>query len=301
MDLNEIWIFTKVVQLGSFSAAAKGLDLPKSTVSTKIRTLEARLGISLLTRTTRQLRVTEAGQAYYERCTRALEGIQSAEAEASQSQSQAQGRIRVTAPVEMGHFQLTSLLERFTVLHPGIQIEMILTDEVIDLVRDGVDLAIRAGTLEDSSLRARKLGDSSFQLFAAPKYLKRAASLKKPEDLKEHHCLLFSITSSSGEWILRRGSERKKVSVSGPILSNHLIQLKDLAVLGAGVALLPSFLCGEEVRKGSLVRVLTDWYSEKSPVHVVYPAREFTPPKVERFIEYLRNEFTLPRLTQETV
>lgn len=296
MDLNEILIFAKVVQLGSFSAAAKTLELPKSTVSTKIRKLETRLGVSLLTRTTRQLRVTEAGQSYYERCARALEGIQSAEAEASQSQNQALGRIRVTAPVEMGNFQLTSLLERFTGLHPAIQIEMILTDEVIDLVRDGVDLAIRAGTLEDSSLRARKLGESSFQLFAAPKYLKRSTPLKKLEDLEKHPCLLFSITSTNGEWILRRGSERKKVSVSGPILSNHLIQLRDLAVLGAGVALLPSFLCEEEVRKGTLVRVLADWYSEKSPVHVVYPAREFTPPKVARFIEFLRNEFTLPRV-----
>jgi len=294
MDLNEIWIFSKVVQMGAFSAAAKSLDLPKSTVSTKIRNLETRLGVTLLIRTTRQLRLTEAGQSYYDRCVRALEGLQSAEAEATQSQGKAQGRIRVTAPIEMGHLQLTPLLERFAAIHPEIQIEMILTDEVIDLVRDGVDLAIRAGTLEDSSLRARKLGESGFQLFASPKYLKRAGSPKKLEDLKKHSCLLFSITSSRGEWELRRGSERKKISVVGPIISNHLIQLRDLAVLGAGIALLPSFLCEEEMRKGTLIRVLPDWYSERSPVHVVYPAQDFTPPKVERFIEFLRKEFTLP-------
>lgn len=293
MDLNEIWIFSKVVQMGAFSAAAKTLDLPKSTVSTKIRSLEKRLGVTLLIRTTRQLRLTEAGQSYYDHCVRALEGLQNAEAEATQSQGKAQGRIRVTAPIEMGHLQLTPLLERFAAIHPEIQIEMMLTDEVIDLVRDGVDLAIRAGTLEDSSLRARKIGETEFQLFTSPKYLKRAGNLKKLEDLKKHSCLLFTAIATK-EWALRRGSERKKISVSGPILSNHLIQLRDLAVLGAGIAFLPSFLCEEELRKGTLTRVLSDWYSERSPVHVVYPAQDFIPPKVERFIEFLRKEFTLP-------
>jgi DNA-binding transcriptional LysR family regulator len=293
MDLNEIHIFVKVVQTGSFSLAGRQLGTPKSTVSTKIRSLEERLGVSLLTRTTRKLKLTETGATYYERCVRSLEELQNAEAEASRSQNIAQGRLRVTAPIELGHVQLTRHLDRFVRENPGIQLDLILTDEVLDLVAAGVDVAIRAGALEDSSLRARKLGESVFQLFASPKYLRRAGTPKTIADLANHRCLHFSTLSPKGEWDLRRGSERKRIAVQGPIVSNHLIQLKDLTLEGAGILLMPSFLGEDEVRRGQLVRVLPDWYSARSAVHIVYPQQSFIPPKVEHFVRYLVENFHL--------
>jgi DNA-binding transcriptional LysR family regulator len=293
MDLNEIWIFTRVIQTGSFSAAALALEIPKSTVSTKIRRLEERLGVSLITRTTRKLKLTESGVPYFEKCMQALENLQVAESEVTRSQNVPQGRLRVTAPIDLGHILLTPLLDRFISKNPEIQIELLLTDDVIDLVGDGVDVAIRAGPLSDSSLKARRLGENLFRLYASPKYLKRSSTPRSPADLSGHRCLHFSTLSPRGEWDLKRGSEKKQIRVSGPITSNHLVQLKDLAIEGLGIALLPDFLCTDEVKRGQLSVVLPEWHGERSSVYVVYPDQQFMPPKLERFTEFMVREFHL--------
>jgi DNA-binding transcriptional LysR family regulator len=173
-----------------------------------------------------------------------------------------------------------------------MQLELLLTDDVLDLVGDGVDLAIRAGSLADSSLRARKLGESVFRLFASPKYLRRAGAPRSVADLASHRCLHFTTISPHAEWTLRRGAEKKKVAVRAQILSNHLIQLRDLAADGAGIVLMPSFLARDG--KSGLEAVLPEWHGEKSSVHVVHPAVPYTPLKVELFIRHLVETFRVP-------
>ncbi len=174
MDLNEIIIFVKVVEAGSFAGAARRLDVPKSTVSAKVSALERRLGVTLIRRTTRKLFVTEAGQEYFQQCLRSLQQISAAEEQVAQRQSIPQGLLRITAPVELGGTLLPSVITEFQKQYADVKLEVILTDRMVDLVSEGIDLSLRAGDLKDSSLIAKKLGSVYFAPFASPKYLKSA-------------------------------------------------------------------------------------------------------------------------------
>src|SRR3954471_9709977 len=185
MDLNEVRVFVQVARSGSFTAAAKRLGMPNSTVSAKVTALERRLEASLLKRTTRKLHLTEAGERYYERCARALGELEAADKDLSAAQLEPQGVLRITAPVDMGAACLVELTRSFGVRYPKIQLDFLFTDRFVDLVGEGVDLAIRAGELEDSSLVARKLGESYMAPYASPAYLKKAGTPKSPHELKD--------------------------------------------------------------------------------------------------------------------
>ena len=293
-DLNEVLIFTRVVQAGSFTKAASRLGLPKSTVSAKVQGLERRLGVSLLHRTTRSLRVTEAGELYFQKCVQALEQIESAESAATTAQAEPQGVLRVTAPVEFGTSFLPELSQGFLKKYPQVTLELLLTDRIVDLVAERVDLAIRAGALEDSSMIAKKLGSDSFIAVAAPSYLKRKGTPRHPNDLTQHDCLRFTVEDEDRSWELLRGKQAVEVAVSGPFGANNLSTLKDLAILGVGIALVPAYLCRNELLKGALIRVLPQWATPTGAVHAVYPAHRFVSPKVRAFIE-----FAIPALKSE--
>jgi DNA-binding transcriptional LysR family regulator len=188
MDLDGIAIFVKVLQAGSFSRAAKLLGMPNSTVSAKVSALEKRLGVTLLQRTTRKLRATQPGEAYYQRSLRALEELQAAENELETGRAEPKGLLRLTAPVEIGHSLLPALVHEFLRKHPRMEVELVVTNRVLDLVVDGIDLAIRAGPLEDSSLIAKRFDLGYFGLWASPDYLTKHAVPRHPKELTPHNC-----------------------------------------------------------------------------------------------------------------
>lgn len=285
MDLNEISIFIKVVQAGSFSLAAKQLLMPISTVSSKVSSLEKRLGVTLIQRTTRKLHVTNAGQAYFKRCIEGLSAIQAGETEIASTQLEPQGLLRVTAPVELGSTALPSLVSDFTNLYPKVRVEMILTDRTVDLLGEGVDLAIRAGDLEDSSLIAKKIGSAYFGIYASPKYLKAKGTPLHPKELKPHSCIQFTPIGVD-EWVLVNGKTSFTAQVSGKVIANDLNMVKLLLLKGDGIALLPASSCQGDVSTGKLVRILPDWKTGTAPVHFVYPAQRFVTPKLSAFIAF---------------
>ncbi|MCM2350501.1 MAG: LysR family transcriptional regulator [Bacteriovoracaceae bacterium] len=284
MNLNEIAIFVKIVETGSFVGAAKALDMPKSTVSSKLSSLEQRLGVTLIRRTTRKLHVTEAGKKYYEQCLKAIEQIMAAEDQVSGSQSSPHGLLRITAPVELGTAILPPVICEFKKKYPEVSLELILTDRTVDLVDEGIDIGIRTGELKDSSLISKKLGTIYFAPFAAPKYLKDKAPLKSPKDLQNHSCIQFTPLGAEG-WQLMKSNEKFSVVLNKPTMINDLNLIKALTISGQGISLIPTSLCVNEVKTGKLVRVLDNWRSESRSVHFVYPAQKFVTPKIKVFIE----------------
>ncbi len=284
MNLNEIAVFVKVVEAGSFVGAATLLGLPKSTVSSRFGALEARLGVTLIRRTTRKLHVTDAGLAYYQKCLRALSEIQSAEAEIVSGQATPQGILRVTAPVELGVTLLPRVITEFNKKFPQVDVEVILSDQTVDLLGDGIDLGIRAGTLRDSSLVARKLGSVYFAPFASQKYLRNNPEPRTPKDI-DRHCVIQFAPLGSVEWNLVGAKDRAKVRLRRKLVVNDLNLVKALTEAGLGVALIPTFLCYQEARAGKLVRILGNWRTQTRPVHLVYPSQRFAAPKLRAFLE----------------
>ena len=292
MDLNEIAVFVKVVQLGSFSGAGRVLGMPNSTVSTKVSTLEKRLGLTLIQRTTRKLSVTPAGRAYFERCVRALGELEAAEGEAVAGQAEPNGVLRLTAPVELGNTVLPDLLVGFLKAHPRVNVEVTLSDRRVDLLAEGIDLALRAGQLKDSSLIAKRIGQVSFGLFASPRYLKEHGAPKKPVDLRKLKTIHFNPVGS-GLWTLHGPGGVVEIEVAARLRLNDLNLVKTMALRDGGVALLPSFFCGPEMRSGKLIRVLPDWATQTNPVQFVYPAQKFVPTRLSAFISFSTEKLRL--------
>ncbi|MGZ3771900.1 MAG: LysR family transcriptional regulator [Bdellovibrio sp.] len=284
MDLNEIAIFTKVVEVGSFAGAAELLDMPKSTVSSKVSALEKRLGVTLIRRTTRKLFVTDAGLAYHKQCLQALHQIALANEQVTQTQAIPQGVLRITAPVELGGTLLPLIIEQFQKLYPAVSLDVILSDRAVDLVAEGVDVAIRAGELKDSSLIAKKIGSVYFAPFASPKYIKAHGIPKSPKELQEHSCIQFSALDGEG-WKLQSTKGSQMVNLNKKMTMNDLNLIKQLAIAGMGIALMPTFFCYYETKTKKLVRILDDWRSEIRPVHFVYPQQEFISKKLSAFLQ----------------
>lgn len=294
MNLNEIATYVKVVETGSFVGAAKALNMPKSTVSSWVSSLEQRLGVTLIRRTTRKLHITEAGQAYYKQCVEAIAQINAAEELVSQSQAAPHGVLRVTAPVELGGALLPEVIEEFGKKYPSVNLEIILTDRTTDLVTEGIDIGIRTGNLKDSSLIAKRLGAIYFAPFVSPKYLKKNKEPKQPKDLEKHELISFSPLGTE-MWNLQGSKEKQSIKVNNKIAINDLNLIKALTISGQGISLLPTFLCYSDVKAGKLVRVLNNWKTDPRPVHFVYPPQKFVAPKIKAFIE-VASEIIVSRL-----
>lgn len=284
MDFNEVAIFIKVIQKGSFTSAAFALDMPKSTVSTKVSSLEKRLGTSLITRSTRKIRLTPAGEAFFLRSTKAIDEITAAELAVRSENVEPQGSFRITAPVDIGNVILPTLTALFLKKFPKVQFDILLSDRRVDFLEDRVDLAIRAGELKDSSLIAKKVGEVVFRMFTSPKYLKERGEPLTLKDLSSHVCVLFTPLSTDG-WRLKSGKRATTVISTDKIVVNNMSLAHSLALEGAGIALLPSFLCESEIKTGKLIPILQEWTSEISPMHFVYPAQKYVPPAIKAFIE----------------
>ena len=284
-DLNEMAIFVRVVESGSFTGAAKALGLPKSTVSRKITQLEERLGVRLIQRTTRSLSLTDTGSAYHEQCSRILGEIEEANAAVTQMQSTPTGTLRITAPVLFGSTALSSLISEYMELHPQVNIDLILSDQRLDLVQEGIDVAFRVGHLEDSSLIGRYLGDVTAMLCASPEYIERHGTPKHPNDIHQHQ-----VIAASGwtQWSLK-GPEGQEVNINTkPRLTvNDLSSLYTLALAGTGIAALPVLISASAIKKKNLVPVLCDWPFEAHPIHTLYASNRHLSAKVRTFVDFI--------------
>ncbi len=288
MNLDGIEVFVKVVQAGSFSQAAKILGMPNSTVSAKVSQLERRLGVTLLQRTTRKLNLTQVGRKYFEDCLRALADLEAAESELATSRGEPQGLLRLTAPVEIGHSIVPALIRAYLEKHPKMNVDIIVTNRILDLITEGIDLAIRAGKLTDSALISRRFALGHFALWASPAYVKHYPTPAEPRELSRHSFLQFSLFKRR-PLELTNGKDHVNIALSGRLLADDFELLRSSAVLGEGIAFLPSFLCEEERSQKKLVRVLPGWHGDAVTLSLVYPAQRFVSPKVRAFIAIAEN------------
>lgn len=284
MDLNEAAVFVKVVETGSFSAAARLLGLPTSTVSTRVARLERRLGVTLLQRTTRRLSLTDAGRLYHQHAATGLAHMLDAEAAVTEATGEPRGLLRVTAPADIGDDLLADLVRQMHRRYPKVGIDLVLVSRYVDLIAEGVDVAIRTGSLKDSTLIAKHLGQACWVPFASPDYLASAPSLDSPQALRHHCCLQFTPLGKES-WTLSGPAGSVTVPLSGLVMINDIRVVRAMALADEGVALLPEYLCRAECAAGSLVRLLPDWHARADPVHLVYPRQRFMPPKLRAFVD----------------
>lgn len=296
MDLDAVGVFVKVVQAGSFSRAARQLAMPNSTVSARVSRLERQLGVSLLQRTTRKLRLTEAGESYFRQASRAVDEIVDAEAQVTSAQLEPQGTLRISAPIDMASDCFANLISEARQRNPKLSIEFLFTDQVVDLIAEGIDIAVRAGQLRDSRLVARRVGTAYWVPFASPSYLRKAGTPTHPRQLR-HHALAQFTRLGREHWRLSRGKNVVSVPLPHQIVVNDAVLVKSLTVSGNGIALLPTYACRIEVRQGTLVRVLPEWVGRTDPVHVLYLGQKFVAAKVRAFVDLAAD--TLKQVFQE--
>lgn len=284
MDLNQAAVFVKVVQAGGFSAAARLLGLPTSTVSHRVAMLEKRLGVTLLQRTTRRLHLTDAGQVYFDHASAGLVQMFDAEAAVTEATAEPRGLLRVTAPVDIGDQILATILCKMRSQWPKVDVELVLMNRYVDLVAEGIDVAIRTGNLQDSTLIARHAGIARWMAYASPDYLAGAATIDSPQALRHHRCLQFTPLGRE-IWTLYGSESSLTVPMSGQTIVNDIGLIMALTLAGEGVALLPVYLCRQACDEGRLVKVLPEWHAKADPIHVVYPRQRFMAPKLRAFIE----------------
>ena len=287
IDLNEIALFVRVVDRGSLTAAAKTLGMPKSTVSRKLTQLETRLGVRLVQRTPRHLRLTEAGTLYYQRCANLLGQVEEAEALLTREEPTPRGLVRVSAGVDFGTGVLAGLIQEFLRTHPHITVDLHLTDRAVDLVAEGFDLAIRIGGVQGAELFARKLATTQGVLCASPAYLLEHGAPQSPAELEQHACLLYTAPPHTGEWQLQRDTESVKVKVQGRFSVNNLVAVRDAALAGLGIARLPTFVCRSDLDTGRLRRILGTWSAGERPVYAVYLGGKFVPTRLRLLLDFL--------------
>jgi DNA-binding transcriptional LysR family regulator len=292
MDLNEIMVFTRGVQAGSFTAAAAALGMPKSTVSRKVSDLEERLKSRLIQRTTRKLSLTDAGRTYFDYGVRIVGELENAERAVGSLQDMPRGLLRITAGTNSTF--LGDIVADFMKRNPEVQVELLCTGRSVDLVEERFDLAIRAGALPDSTLIARSLGAVSWFFVATPGYLKKRGRPRAPQDLENHDCLIFGTGPSAPHLQLDRDAESIQITPPTRFLINDIDLLHSIASAGLGIALLPAFRCIEELRARRLERVLREWSVPSVPVHVVYPTERHVSANVKAFVDHIQKRMTPP-------
>jgi DNA-binding transcriptional LysR family regulator len=291
MDLNDILVFTKVVETRSFTGAAEQLGLPKSTVSRKLAQLEERLGVRLVQRTTRKLALTDIGQTYYERCARIVADVAAAEQLVTDMQATPRGRVRVTAPIDISSRYLGAICAEFVATHPDITVELEATDRVVDLIEEGFDLAVRFGALQESTLIARRLCKIESLLVATPAYLARRGTPASIEELDEHDRVLFTPNARVQSWALVQGETVYEFGRPARFASNNIGAVRDAVLAGAGISVLSEFMVAEDLAAGRLVEVLPDWRNRTVDAHALYPARQNLPPRLSLFLDHLAKAF----------
>jgi len=292
MDLNELVVFARVVQAGSFIAAARALGMPKSTVSRKVADLEERLDTRLLQRTTRTLGLTDAGRIYYDHCARIATEVETAERAVTSLKETPRGLLRITVGPNAGY--LAPIVRDYLRRYPDVRVELLATARAVDLVEERFDVGIRAGRLPDSSLIARSLGEVGWLLVATRAYLDRRGRPRSPDDLASHDLLYFGAGSDRVTLHLERGDDRATIAVLPRLVTGELEALHAAATGGVGIALLPAYHCARDVRAKKLDRVLRDWEPPRTPIHIVYPSTRHVSPTVKSFVDHLSAQMTPP-------
>lgn len=286
--LASLRAFVNVVDLGSFAEAGRKLRLSRSAVSKYVGDLERELGVQLLNRTTRQASPTETGQAYYERALSVLADLDAADQAASQAQSTPRGLLRVNAPMSFGTIKLGPVLADFMERYPDLQIQLVLSDEQLDPVQEGLDVTLRIAELEPSSLIARKLSNIDRVVCASPGYFKKHGKPEVPADLRQHECLTYGFLSTGNQWKLTGPDGQDYwVAPRWSLCANNAEVLRDAAVKGRGIAVLPVFLAEKELKSSALVTALDDYKPPQLTLYAIYPPTRHLSVKVRLFIDFL--------------
>lgn len=295
MDIIVLQLFVDVMQQGSFAAVARDRNLDPSSVSRAIAGLEAKLGVRLFHRTTRKLSPTEAGAVFFDRVHPLTQQLQQAIEIATDLSAHPQGQLRVTVSVSFGLQCLVPRLPKFKSLYPDLTVELLLTDTVVDLLTENIDIAIRLGLVEDSALVTKPLIKTSYRVCASPSYLHHASPIAKPADLQHHCCLLFPLTGFRSRWIFRAADQTvTEVAVSGTTIISNAIALQHCAIAGMGVALLPTWLINDDLKTSRLVDVFPEYEvtatNFQTGAWLIYPSQAYVPAKVQAFIDFMKEE-----------
>jgi DNA-binding transcriptional LysR family regulator len=280
-------VFVAVVDADSFAAAARRLDMSRAMVSKYVLGLEDHLGTRLLNRTTRRLSLTESGSVFYERSLQIIADVTEAEQVAGHMAAEPGGVLRVTMPLTYGLHRLGPMVSEYSNRYPKVKLDLSLSDRKVDLIEEGLDLAIRIGKLPESGLIARKLGVEHSIIVGAPAYFTRNGIPETASDLLNHICLGYSLASAGDEWRLYGDEGLVTVRSTGPIKADNGDMLRLAALNGSGLIFQPRFIVDEDVRAGRLVRVLANYASEELGIYAVYPSRKHLSAKVRTFIDFL--------------
>jgi DNA-binding transcriptional LysR family regulator len=289
--LVAIRAFAKVVQSGSFSKAADDLRLSRSAVSKYVIELEQELGVQLLHRTTRNASPTEHGQSYYERCVAILADLDEADTDVGRLQTEPRGLLRVNAPMSFGTLHLGRALADFMERYPALRIELILTDQLINPVQDGFDVTLRIAEMVSSSLIARKITAARRVVCAAPAYLERHGTPSHPKELRGHDCLNYGYLATGNQWKLTGPDGDHWVQRPWRLCTNNAEVLRDAAVKGRGIALLPTFIVGADLQQGGLRTILPDFVAPEMTLHAIYSPTRQLAAKTRAFIDFLVERF----------
>lgn len=290
--IQAIRLFVRVVDLGSFSKAAAELGIGQPAATKQVRRMEAQLGARLLHRSTHGVTPTEIGLLYYEKCKLITHHVEEAESVAALLQTQVQGALRISTSVAFGRRVLAPLVMQFMRMNPQLQVDLSCDDRYVNLVEQGVDVAIRMGPLADSTLGSRYLGLNPWVVAASPEYVKQRGTPSTPKDLKDHDALIYSTVQGDARWQFSgSGGRSATVPVRGLLRSNNLSTLLVAAREGMGIAALPRYVAEESLRKGSLVPLLDEWQLPQQEIHAVYPSPRMVPAKVTQFIDWLQGQF----------
>ena len=279
--------FVRAAEARSFTVAAAQLGLSRSTIGKRITRLEARLGVRLLQRTTRSVTLTGEGAVYYERCVEILQALEAAEAAMVARGVSPTGRLRLDVPVSLGRLQVLPVVHRYMRRWPAVTVSVSFNDRFVDLIEEGIDVAVRVGGMVDSNLVSRTVAPHRLVTCAAPDYLGRCGTPAAIEELAGHECLAFQQAGRASEWRFRVDGEIRTVAVDGRLRSGNAEALRDAVVAGLGIGQLATFLISDELLTGRLVPVLAEFAAEGEPLSVVYPVRRLLPPRVRAFVELL--------------
>ncbi|MGK4475792.1 LysR family transcriptional regulator [Aeromonas molluscorum] len=309
--LGAMEIFVLVVETGSFSAAARRLNLGQPAVSKIVAQLEARLGVRLLLRSTRRLTPTEAGEAYYISAQRALEDIKEAEAQVQASGLGLSGRLRISAPVTFARVHIIPHLDRLLAAHPQLEIDIVLNDRNVDLIAEGIDVALRLGDLDDSGLVARKLSRCQMKVLATPDYFRTMGKPGTPQEILHHQVVVYSLRQGGGQrWLFRRAEEQVQLTTRGRLTVSAAEGLRAAILAGLGLAITSEWMFAPELARGEVVTVLDDWQLPALDLWAIYPSGRLMSAKARAFVDFVaalpslagsRSEWASDKASQTTI
>lgn len=285
-QLKALRYFVSVVRARSFTAASRQLGVSRSYLSREIAALEESLGVRLINRTTRQVSPTEPGRVYFERCWKILEEIDDAGFELTSSNSGPRGRLTLLAPKSLAVFSLPSIIGEFGKLYPEVEIAVVVRDQNLDLVQNGIDLALRFGELQDSTLLCRRLTSASLRLCASPKYLEMRGAPVTPQDLTKHNCLRHVVFASGSVWRFTNSAGQINVNISGNLMGNSSVFLRECVLMDLGIGILPDYSIAADIESGRIVSLLDDYSIGALSLYGVYFGEKM-PHRVRLFMDHM--------------